>query len=65
MDEAKEKYSDAWVLNPTPELSLKLGELHYQRDETAEATAWWRRHIKDQPNSKAAIYINTVLPHGN
>jgi serine/threonine-protein kinase len=65
MDEAREKYLDAWVLNPTAELALKLGEIHYQRDETAEAKSWWTRHLKEQSSSKAAIYINTVLPHGD
>jgi serine/threonine protein kinase len=64
MDEARDRYLDAWVLNPTPELALKLGEIYYQRDETAQAKAWWTRHLKEQQSSKAAIYINTVLPHG-
>lgn len=62
MDEAKEKYLDAWVLNPSPGLALKLGEIYYQRDETAEAKHWWTRHLKESANSRAAIYINSVLP---
>ncbi len=65
MDEAKEKYLDAWVLNPTPGLALKLGEISFQKDETAEAKAWWTRHLKESSSSRAAIYINSVLPRGD
>ena len=65
MDEAREKYLDAWVLNPTPGLALKLGEIHFQKDETAEAKHWWTRHLKDSATSRAAIYINSVLPRGD
>jgi serine/threonine-protein kinase len=64
MDEAKEKYLDAWVQNPTAGLALKIGEVHFQRDEIAEAKAWWTRHLKESANSRAAIYINSVLPRG-
>ncbi|MBL8956266.1 MAG: protein kinase [Myxococcaceae bacterium] len=62
MDEAREKYLDAWILNPSAGLALKLGEICYQKDETAEAKHWWTRHLKESANSRAAIYINSVLP---
>src|SRR5262249_11589911 len=65
MNEAMERSLDAWVLSPSAELALKLGEIHYQRDETAEAKAWWGRHLKETPSSRAAVYINSVLPHGD
>jgi serine/threonine-protein kinase len=62
MDEAKDRYLDAWVLAPSAALALKLGEICFQRDETGEAREWWTRHLKESSNSRAAIYINSVLP---
>jgi len=48
---------------PAPSSALKLGEIHYQRDETAEAKAVVDAALeKSSPGSRAAIYINTVLP---
>ncbi|ATB32568.1 serine/threonine-protein kinase [Melittangium boletus] len=51
---ATTQYLNAFTLNPTPELSLMLGEVYWARgDQPAEARGWWRRHLRDLPDSKA------------
>lgn len=55
------RYQDAFVKNPTPALSLKLGELQHQMDKPKEAERWWNRHLKDHAGSKASPYIRSVL----
>jgi eukaryotic-like serine/threonine-protein kinase len=59
---AANKYREAFQLDPTPELALKLGEIYWQRQETEEARGWWRRHLKDTPGSAAREYIATRFP---
>jgi eukaryotic-like serine/threonine-protein kinase len=58
---AATKYKEAFEKDPSPELSLKLGELHYQRNQTQEARGWWRRHLRDQSDSKARRYIQQAF----
>ncbi|MET0406132.1 MAG: serine/threonine protein kinase, partial [Cystobacter sp.] len=50
---AATEYRNAFVLDPTPELSLMLGEVYWARGITDEARGWWRRHLRDDPASKA------------
>jgi eukaryotic-like serine/threonine-protein kinase len=58
---AATRYKEAFEKDPSPELSLKLGEVHYQRNQTQEAKGWWRRHLKDQADSKARRYIQQAF----
>ncbi|OJH34087.1 serine/threonine-protein kinase [Cystobacter ferrugineus] len=53
LDLAATEYRNAFVLDPTPELSLMLGEVYWARGITDEARGWWRRHLRDAPDSKA------------
>jgi serine/threonine-protein kinase len=64
MGNAASAYKSAFQANPTPELSLKLGEVYWQRRDcpepsvcTLEALSWWRRHLADLPDSAAGTYI--------
>jgi serine/threonine-protein kinase len=64
LSQAATEYKRAFRLNPKPELALKLGEVYWQRylsegnrTQLEEARAWWSRHLKDQPDSKARPYI--------
>jgi serine/threonine protein kinase len=50
---AAKKYREAFAKDPMPEFSLKLGEIHYQLNESQQAKGWWKRHLKDQTDSKA------------
>ncbi|HVE81577.1 MAG TPA: protein kinase, partial [Myxococcales bacterium] len=43
--EALQKYQAAFAANPTPALSLKLGELYYQSNQLPQAKGWWARHL--------------------
>lgn len=61
MDVALTSYLSAWQADPQPELALKIGELYYQKDMSAEARAWWGRYRKDAPNAKAQAYIEQML----
>ncbi len=58
---ALQRYLEAWQSDTNPELALKIGELYFQQDKLAEATAWWKRFRKDAPGSKALTYIDEVL----
>jgi serine/threonine-protein kinase len=58
---AATEYKKAFQFDPKPELSLKLGEVYWQMDKVNEARAWWARHEKDQPQSKALPYIEQTL----
>ncbi len=62
LDLAATRYKEAFEKDPRPELSLKLGELYYQRSQTAEAKAWWARHLRDHPASKARAYVQQAFP---
>jgi serine/threonine-protein kinase len=53
LDLAATEYRNAFVLDPTPELSLMLGEVYWARGFNDEARGWWRRHLRDAPDSKA------------
>jgi serine/threonine-protein kinase len=59
---AASEYKNAFLKNPTPELSLKLGEVYWQRGFNDEARGWWRRHLRDLGGSKARPYILEALP---
>ncbi len=61
LGEAAEKYEQAFLKNPTSELSLKLGELYLQQSEVELAQGWWRRHLHDAPDSKARHYIRKTF----
>jgi eukaryotic-like serine/threonine-protein kinase len=52
------QYKIAFQLNPTPALSLKLGEVYWQQGHTGEALLWWKRHLRDAPSSAARSYID-------
>jgi eukaryotic-like serine/threonine-protein kinase len=51
------RYQEAFQKDPSPEYSLKLGEVNYQREEFKAARGWWQRHLRDAPGSKARTYI--------
>ncbi|MDY7230775.1 serine/threonine-protein kinase [Hyalangium rubrum] len=68
LDQAASQYRSAFRLNPKPEIALKLGEVYWQRYHTDkqrpqldEARAWWARHLKDAPDSRARGYIEQSL----
>ena len=61
MDAAVARYREAFQLAPDPELALKLGELAWQRNETAEARGWWQRHLRDASDSRARRYIEQAI----
>jgi serine/threonine protein kinase len=61
-------YRNAFIADPRSELALKLGEIYWRNENVNDQDArieamrgWWQRHLKDEPNSKAAPYINRVL----
>lgn len=58
---AATEYKKAFGFDPKPALSLKLGEVYWQNNRPEEARAWWTRHLKDAPGSKAADYIAQTL----
>ncbi|WP_224362198.1 serine/threonine-protein kinase [Hyalangium versicolor] len=58
---AASEYKNAFMADPKPELSLKLGEVYWQNGKPDEANHWWARHLKDAPNSKARGYIEQTL----
>nr|WP_255449817.1 MULTISPECIES: serine/threonine-protein kinase [Myxococcaceae] len=61
LDVAAQRYREAFRLDPDPELALKLGELAWQRDATAEARGWWQRHLRDASDSHARRYIEQAM----
>ena len=61
MDVALSSYLNAWQADPQPELALKIGELYFQKDMSAEARAWWARYRKDTPSAKAQPYIDAMM----
>ncbi len=62
LDFALVRYEEAWKADPSPELALKLGELHYQLRHLDQAKLWWLRYKKDAPGGKGLAYIEQVLP---
>jgi serine/threonine-protein kinase len=62
LDLAATEYLNAFILNPSPELSLKLGEVYWTREIPAEARGWWKRHLRDLPKSKARDYLLGKVP---
>ena len=60
-DVAAARYEEAFEKDPTPELSLKLGELCFQRNDGEKAKGWWDRHLRDAADSKARSYIEQAL----
>jgi serine/threonine-protein kinase len=68
LNQAASEYKRAFRHNPRPELALKLGEVYWQRyhvdgqrPQLEEARAWWDRHLKDLPDSRARAYIDQSL----
>ncbi|SEU19746.1 serine/threonine-protein kinase [Stigmatella erecta] len=55
------QYKEAFRFNPTPALSLKLGEVYWQQEHPGEARAWWSRHLRDARTSAARPYIEEQL----
>ena len=62
LDMAATKYREAFAANPSPELSLKLGEVYWAREHHDEARGWYKRHLRDLPDSKAAPNILEKVP---
>jgi serine/threonine-protein kinase len=62
LDLAATEYKKAFLLNPTPELSLKLGEVYWVRKHTDAARGWWMRHLRDLPDSKARATLLKKMP---
>ncbi|WP_373371841.1 serine/threonine-protein kinase [Archangium lansingense] len=50
---AATEYLAAFSLDPSPELSLILGEVYWALDSHDEARGWWTRHLRDLPDSHA------------
>jgi serine/threonine-protein kinase len=61
LEAAAQKYREAFEKNPTPEISLKLGEVLFRSGRAREAKSWWRRHLQDRRDSKAKHYIEQTL----
>ena len=53
LEAAATEYLAAFALEPSPELSLILGEVYWALDNHDEARAWWKRHLRDLPDSHA------------
>ncbi|WP_309889132.1 protein kinase domain-containing protein [Archangium sp.] len=62
LDLAATEYLNAFAANPSPELSLKLGEVYWAREYPDEARGWYKRHLRDLPDSKAAPAILEKVP---
>lgn len=62
LKQAAQEYEQAFLAQPEPEVSLKLGEVYWHRQEEALARAWWKRHLTDLPGSKARTYIEQAVP---
>ncbi len=53
LDKAAAEYRAAFTAEPSPELSLILGEVYWALDNHDEARGWWKRHLRDLPGSQA------------
>jgi len=62
LPEALLKYQAAFAADPTPALSLKLGELYFQSNQLPQARGWWARHLEDERASRARRYILEAIP---
>jgi serine/threonine-protein kinase len=62
LDLAATEYLNAFAANPSPELSLKLAEVYWVRGYHEEARGWYKRHLRDLPDSKAAPKILEKVP---
>ncbi|MCI0573803.1 MAG: protein kinase [Myxococcaceae bacterium] len=62
LEQAGALYREAFERDPSPELSLKLGEVAWHQNQVAEARGWWRRHLRDHPDSRARRYIEEMFP---
>lgn len=51
---AANEFRAAFTAEPSAELALILGEVYWALDNHDEARGWWKRHLRDQPDSKAA-----------
>jgi serine/threonine-protein kinase len=60
--EAAQKYREAFEHHPAPEYALKLGELSRLNGDSEEALGWWKRHLRDRPDSRARAYIAHFYP---
>ncbi|WP_233262220.1 protein kinase [Vitiosangium sp. GDMCC 1.1324] len=59
---AANEYRSAFLLDPSPELSLMLGEVYWALDSHDDARGWWKRHLRDLPGSKARATILSKEP---
>ncbi|HYV46938.1 MAG TPA: protein kinase [Myxococcaceae bacterium] len=62
LPESLQKYQEAFAANPSPDLSLKLGELYFQSNQLPQARGWWGRHLRDAQASRARKYILDAMP---
>ncbi|HZH04859.1 MAG TPA: protein kinase, partial [Myxococcaceae bacterium] len=58
---AADRYGDAYTRSPTPDLSLKLGELHFRKRRFSEARRYWQAHLRQRPDSGAQVYIRHIF----
>jgi serine/threonine protein kinase len=61
LDRAATRYREAWETYPDPQFSLRMGQIHFLRNERELARGWWRRHLEDKPDSQARAYIDAQL----
>ena len=62
LDMAVTRYREAWQAYPDPGLALRMGQVHHLRKQTAAAEGWWKRHLRDKPDSNARAYILSLAP---
>ncbi|MFL5359248.1 protein kinase domain-containing protein [Archangium sp.] len=51
---AATEFRAAFSAEPSAEFALILGEVYWALDNHDEARGWWKRHLREQPDSKAA-----------
>ncbi len=61
LDRAATRYREAWEIYPDPQFALRMGQIHYLRNERELAKGWWKRHLDDNPDSQARAYIEAQL----
>ncbi|HEY8208736.1 MAG TPA: protein kinase [Myxococcaceae bacterium] len=62
LPEALQRYQAAFSANPTPVISLKLGQLYFQSNQLPQARGWWTRYLKDTQQSRGRKYILDAMP---
>ncbi len=61
LDRAATRYREAWETYPDPQFALRMGQIHYLKNERDLAKGWWKRHLDDKPDSQARAYIEAQL----